>query len=74
LSEVLTTPHHKNISYYEMFTQKASSLDRYFDTTQATEKGHEIWYIILRWIFIKWDEEAWTRLSWLRIGTGDGHM
>jgi hypothetical protein len=27
--------------------------------------------IILKWIFKKWDE-AWTRLSWLRIGTGDG--
>jgi len=38
------------------------------------EKGHEIWYIILRWIFRKWDEGAWTGLSWLRIGTGGGHF
>jgi hypothetical protein len=28
--------------------------------------------IILKWIFKKWDEEAWTRLIWLRIGTGGG--
>jgi len=30
--------------------------------------------VILRWIFRKWDGEAWTRLSWLRIGTGGGHL
>jgi hypothetical protein len=28
--------------------------------------------IILKWTFKKWDEEAWTRLIWLRIGTGGG--
>ena len=28
--------------------------------------------IILGWIFKKWDWEAWTGLSWLRIGTGGG--
>ena len=33
LSEVLTTPHHKNILCYEMFTQKASGLDWYFGMT-----------------------------------------
>jgi len=26
---VLTTPHRKNVSCYEMFIQKASNLDRY---------------------------------------------
>jgi hypothetical protein len=26
--------------------------------------------IILRLIFMKWDEEAWTGLIWLRTGTG----
>jgi len=26
--------------------------------------------IILRWVFRRWDVEAWTGLSWLRIGTG----
>jgi len=26
--------------------------------------------IILRWNFGKWDVEAWTGTSWLRIGTG----
>jgi hypothetical protein len=30
LGELLTTPHRKNISRYEMFTQKASDLDWYF--------------------------------------------
>jgi len=30
--------------------------------------------IILRWIFRKWDVWAWTELSWLRIGTGGGHV
>ena len=30
--------------------------------------------IILRWIFRKWDVEVWTGLSWLRIGTGVGHL
>ena len=31
------------------------------------------WRIILRWIFGKWEgvETGW---SWLRIGTGDGHL
>jgi hypothetical protein len=26
--------------------------------------------IILKWIFMKWDEGAWTGLIWLRIGIG----
>jgi len=30
--------------------------------------------IILRWIFRKWDVEVWTGSSWLRIGTGGGHL
>jgi hypothetical protein len=30
--------------------------------------------IILRWIFSKWDVGVWTRLSWLRIQTGGGHL
>jgi hypothetical protein len=30
--------------------------------------------IILRWIFTKWDVGVWTGLSWLRIGTGGGHL
>jgi len=28
--------------------------------------------IILRWIFRKW--VVWVESSWLRIGTGDGHL
>ena len=30
--------------------------------------------IILRWIFRKWDVEAWTGSSCLRIGTVGGHV
>jgi hypothetical protein len=30
--------------------------------------------IILRWSFGKWDVGIWTGFSWLRIGTGDGHL
>ena len=30
--------------------------------------------IILRWMFRKWDVRAWTGSSWLRIGTGGGHL
>jgi len=29
---------------------------------------------ILRWIFRKWDVGVWTLLSWVRIGTGGGHL
>ena len=32
------------------------------------------WGIILRWIFRKWDVGVWTGSSWLRIGTGGGHL
>jgi len=32
------------------------------------------WRIILRWIFKKWDMGVWTGSSWLRIGTGGGHL
>jgi hypothetical protein len=27
-----------------------------------------------RWIFRKWDVGIWTGSSWLRIGTGGGHV
>jgi len=30
--------------------------------------------IILRSIFRKWDVGVWTGSSWLRIGTGGGHL
>ena len=30
--------------------------------------------IILRWTFRKWDVGVWTGSSWLRIGTGGGHL
>jgi len=30
--------------------------------------------IILTWIIKKWDMGAWTGSSWLRIGTGGGHV
>jgi hypothetical protein len=30
--------------------------------------------IILIWIFRKWGVGVWTGSSWLRIGTGGGHL
>jgi hypothetical protein len=30
--------------------------------------------IILKWIFRKWGVGVWTGSSWLRIGTGGGHL
>ena len=30
--------------------------------------------IILRWIFRKWERVVATGWSWLRIGTGGGHL
>ena len=30
--------------------------------------------IILRWFFRMWDVWTWTGSSWLRIGTGGGHL
>jgi hypothetical protein len=30
--------------------------------------------IILRWIFRKWDGEAWTGFTWLRIGAVGRHL
>jgi len=30
--------------------------------------------IIFRWVFRTWDVGAWTGSSWLRIGTGGGHL
>jgi len=30
--------------------------------------------IPLRWIFRMWDTGVWTGSSWLRIGTGGGHL
>jgi len=30
--------------------------------------------IKLSWIFEKWDVGVWIGSSWLRIGTGDGHL
>ena len=30
--------------------------------------------IVLRWIFRKWDVVVWTGSSWLRVGTGSGHL
>ena len=30
--------------------------------------------MMIRWIFRKWDVWVWTGSSWLRIGTGGGHL
>ena len=31
-------------------------------------------WIILRWIFRKWEGVVGTVWSWLRVGTGGGHL
>jgi hypothetical protein len=41
------------------------------ETTWETTGVDEI---ILRWIIRKWYVRAWTGFSWLRIGTGGGHL
>ena len=28
--------------------------------------------ILLKWVFMKWEEERWTGLMWPRIGLGGG--
>ena len=35
---------------------------------------HKHSWIILRWIFRKWDMGIWTGLIWLRIGKSDQHL
>ena len=30
--------------------------------------------IILRWMVRKWDVGEWNGSSWLRVGTGGGHL
>jgi hypothetical protein len=55
-------------------TASAGEPLRKYDNTQP---GWDIFFfgrIILRWIFRKWDVEVWTGSSWLRIGTGGGHL
>jgi len=32
------------------------------------------WEDNIRWIFRKWYVVVWTGSSWLRIGTGGGHL
>ena len=32
------------------------------------------WEGTLKWIFRKWDVRVWAGSSWLRIGTGGGHL
>ena len=37
------------------------------------DTGVDEW-IILIWLFRKWDLGVWTASTWLRIGTGGGHL
>ena len=37
-------------------------------------KPRRRWGIVLRWILRKWDVGVWPGSSWLRIGTGGGHL
>jgi hypothetical protein len=38
------------------------------------DQGVDRKIIIIRWNNRKWNMEVWTGLSWLRIGTGFGHL
>jgi hypothetical protein len=39
------------------------------------DPGIEVMLIlVIKRIFKKWNGEAWTELSWLRIGTAGGHL
>ena len=60
-------------------TDKESSVESRFWWRNLREKDH--WgdkdvdgRIILRWIFRKWEGVVGTEWSWLRIGTGGGHL
>ena len=37
------------------------------------DPGVDEW-IIVKWIFRKWNVGVWTGSSWLKIGTGGGHL
>ena len=37
-------------------------------------RHRRIWEDNMRRIFRKWDVGVWTGSSWLRIGTGGGHL
>jgi len=41
---------------------------------RSLERPECRWEEILRCNFRKWDVVAWTGSSWLRIGTGGGHL
>jgi len=45
-----------------------------YSVGSLTATAREYGRIILKWIFRKWDMGVWTGLSWLRIGTGGGHL
>jgi len=58
---------------------KRPDLDAYYSSPYIAERDH--WgdpgvdgRIILRWIFRKWEGVVGIGWSWLRIGTGGGHL
>jgi hypothetical protein len=47
---------------------------RYREGKKPFGRPRRTWKIILRWIFTELDVGVWTGSSWLRIGTGTGHL
>ena len=78
-----TTPFRLSATAYSMYSQLPSILEA-FPPSATWGRAMPWWQgllvtsvdgrIILRWIFRKWDVGVWTGSSWLRIGTGDGHL
>ena len=44
------------------------------NVSKPTTRPRRRWKVILRWIFRKWDVVSRTESSWLRRGTGGGHL
>jgi hypothetical protein len=69
----MSKKNHYDVTRSKLLAAGANSTPTYL------QQVSNIWYgtdgrIILRCIFRKWDVGVWTGSSWLRIGTGGGHL
>jgi hypothetical protein len=71
-SRIMRLPGHvARMGWEKVFTRFWGGILRERDHCGDTGVGGRI---ILRRIFRKWNVKLWTRLSWLRIQTGGGHL